>query len=79
MEAQNNDSTSENIEFKNIGRFGFVIKNKQINPYFIFDLLNLNISTLTFDYVYDAGISYFVSKDYIVPSFNYFKFINNNI
>lgn len=67
----------KNIDFSNIGRIGFVIKNTDNNPYDIFDILNNNITNITFDTSYDStnNTFYYVSKEYYVPSSLYFKFI----
>lgn len=67
----------KNIDFSNVGRIGFIIKNTEDNPYDIYDILNNNITNITFNTSYDSinNIFYYVSKEYYVPSSLYFKFI----
>lgn len=67
----------KNIQYDKLGRIGFVIENLAMNPYTILDILNNDITTVTFDYVYDNNISYFVSKEFVTPSIIYFKFQKN--
>ena len=62
------------LSFNKVGRVGFLIKNLQENPYIIKDSLDRDI-TSTFDYTYLNNNSYYVSKEYYVPTEIYFKFV----
>lgn len=68
--------SGKNIKFNKIAKFGFLIENKQENPYQIFDMFNTDI-TNEFDYLYQNNKSYYLSKNYISHSNIYFKFVKN--
>lgn len=69
----------ENIVFDRTSRFGFIIKNSDENEYSIFDFFNQNVTDIVFNKRYDSETRtlYFVSKEYIVPSTLYYKFVKN--
>lgn len=65
----------KDITLANVGRLGFVIDNLGEDPLLIYDILNNDITTITFDYIYENGISYFVSKEFYIPSDVYVRFV----
>ena len=77
----NEDSilNGKNIQFDKLGRIGFIAYNTFENPFIINDLFGNDITSITFDYIYDSElmISYYVSKEFITPSILYFKFIKD--
>lgn len=66
------------ITYSKIGRVGFLIRNKEQNPYKILDILGADITDTVFDYVYQGGVSYYLSKEYVSFSTIYYKFVKNN-
>lgn len=63
--------------FQNVGRYGFVVKESDNNPFKIFDILNNDVTNIAFDTLYDQQrrIFYYISKEYVAPSALYYKFI----
>lgn len=65
------------VQFRNLGRYGFVIKNAEPGTYTINDLFGNDVTSIVFNSVYnpETKTTYFVSKEYAVPSSIYFKFV----
>ncbi len=65
------------INLTNVGRYGFVIEDSLENSFSILDALNLDVTSTTFDTLYDSvnSITYFVSKEYSAPNNIFFKFV----
>lgn len=66
------------INYNKVGKIGFLIKNNKQNPYLIYDVFNTNITEISFDYIFEEGISYYISKEYVTHSNVYYKFVKNN-
>lgn len=65
------------INYTKVGKVGFLIKNNKEYPYLIYDVLNNNITEISFDYIYEDGISYYISKEYVTHSNVYYKFVKH--
>lgn len=65
------------IEFTKIAKIGFIVKNALENPYTILNSFDTDITNISFDYVYQNNISYYISKEYVSHSNLYFKFVKN--
>lgn len=65
------------INYNKVGKVGFLIKNNKEEPYLIYDVFNTNITEISFDYIYEEGISYYISKEYVTHSNVYYKFVKN--
>lgn len=62
--------------FKNVGRYGFVIKNiSRGDEPIIFDFLNNDVTDILFHKQYDevTKTMYFLSKEYVAPSTIFYK------
>ena len=65
------------VTLSKIAKFGFIMKDSNLNPYTIIDTLGNDI-TASFDYHYLDGNSYYITKENVSYSTIYFKFIKTN-
>jgi len=69
-----NMELGETLTLPYLGRYGFYYETPDNPPFTIYNELGSEI-TDSFNYVYQEGIAYFVSKNFAVPSSVYFKII----